>query len=234
MGVPMRLLSLYLVLSCFSCSSSDSPSVAHNSVEYDYTQAMPLSTERVFYRFYLLQRLKPATNLFLKIINEKSLHDTGSLERICALQESQMALFAHPLIQKNMWYMCAHKDTKPLIRLIETVSQYRHINDDQYVKEVVMLLLIVYENIIKTFADQSELKLEINNARSAPLEQSAVATEMAANPSLETLLNTLDEVSQELEQLYQIKESTTPFLWKPFATIITLTGTAAWLWYTTT
>lgn len=230
----MRLLIFYLVLSCVCCSSSDRPSVAHNSAKSDYTHAIPLSTERVFYRFYLLQRLKPATNLFLKIINEKSLHDTGSLERICALQESQMALFVHPLIQKNIWHMCSHKDTKALISLIATVSQYRQINDDQYVKEVVVLLLIVYENLIKTFADKSELKLENNNARSAPLEPSDVATDMAETTSLETLLNTLDEVSEELEQLYQAKETTTPFLWKPFATIITLTGTAVWLWYATT
>lgn len=227
----MRLLYLYLLL-CFACCSySDMQSIGQNSTESEFATSMSLSTERVFYRFYLLQRLKPAIDLFLSILNEKSLHDTGSLERICTFQQSQIELFTHPLIQKNVLHMCAHHDSKALIRLIETVSHYRYINDDEYVKEVVMLLLIVYENIIKSLAQPSKMEeLDYKKQSVYTVGRPNTAQADMTTASLDTLLNTLDSVSEELEQYYHENNPSITIYWKPFATLILLVGTACF-WY---
>lgn len=216
----MKQLSLYLLvlIACHVC--------LQQAIAHENTAPALLSTDRVFYRFYLLQRLKPAVDLFLKIVNEKSLHDTGSLELICSFKDTQIELFVHPLVQKNVLYLCAHNDSKALIRLIETLNQYRYIHDDAYVKEVVMLLLIVYENIVFNLIPTKKIHLS-----KTAIEQIASTHDQITTAPLNTLLHTLDTVCDELEQLYVSQPTADYSYWKLFATLVTLVGTTTCFWY---
>jgi len=192
----------------------------------DHTEQRPLSTDRIFYRFYLLQRVKPAVALFLTIINEQMLHDMATLERICSFQADQLELFVHPRIQKEIFHICEHHDTKTLVRLIETVNQYRYIHDDEYVKEVVMLLLLVYENSIEFLKKQ--MTLEQKNRLATQERFTLVAHLPMGTISVDTLLNMLDNACDQFTRLYYAQTHGSYYYWKPFTKFLTAAWNYVW------
>lgn len=183
-----------------------------------------LSTDRVFYRFYLLQRLQPVVDLFLHIINEKTLQESDSLRHICSFQEAQLNLFVHPLVKTAVLHICANHDSKALMQLITTLRNYRYIHDDAYVQEVVLVLLMLHENIITTASQANLPSKKVSSANDA---YSSLAS---SDVPLETLLEKLDTLSDELATLHL--QQTSSSAWKFSIPCIGLAaGALAWFWH---
>lgn len=177
------MIFFYLCLSLFFIST---PIGAHES-------SAELSTDRVFYRFYLLNRLKPSIELVLHVIEKEAEYSTGLVELICTLDVTETHQFSHPVVQNEIKQMCMNHDSQVLIKLIKTLKQYRYIRDDQYVKEVVMLLLVVHKNILTNIASRNYT--HVNHAMSS--------YSLMQDMTLEELLETLDSASDALEQMYE-------------------------------
>lgn len=150
-----------------------------------------LSTDKVFERFYLLHRLAPSIDFFIQLIEEKTKTSPHFIESICTLDPAITEQFTHPLVQKSVKHMCMYHDSQTLIRLISTLKHYRHINDDLYVKEVVMLLLVTYNNMISQFCSKHACA---NNECSLSYDMQDM--------TIEELLQTLDEASDSLTDTY--------------------------------
>lgn len=206
------MIFFYLCLSMFSILSS--PLIAQEQS----SKHKELSTDRVFYRFYLLNRLKPSLDLFIALIEKEEAHSTGLLEQICTLDVATIHQFSNPIVQNEVKHMCMKHDSQTLIKLVKTLKQYRYIHDDLYVKEVVMLLLVIYKNML------------------ASVSSKRYATEVSGyshmqDMSLEELLETLDTASDSL-QTYE-NSSELPFFLKPSYCIGfgLIAGVALWLAY---
>lgn len=188
-------------------------------------QLKELSTDRVFYRFYLLQRLKPVVDLFLHIINEKTLQESDSLKYICSFQEAQLNLFVHPLVKKAVLHICAHHDSKALMQLITSLRNYRYIHDDAYVQEVVHVLVMLHENIIATIWQPTL------SPQAAPASDEHLLPK-GGDATLETILEKLDTLSDKLEQLHHQQAATSQSSWKlPLSCIGAAASAITWLWY---
>lgn len=206
------MIFLYLCLSMFSIFS---PTLcAHKQ----YNEHKELSTDRVFYRFYLLNRLKPSIDLFIDLIEKETTHPTGLLELMCTLDGTATQQFSHPIVKNEVKHMCMNHDSQTLIRLIKTLKQYRYIHDDVYVKEVVMLLLVIYKNVIA-------------NITSKGYSTEGSDYSHMQDMSLEELLETLDTASDSLEQTYE--NSSLSSFPKPsyYIGLGLIAGVALWLTY---
>lgn len=151
-----------------------------------------LSTDKVFERFYLLHRLEPSIDFFIQLIERKAKTSPDFIESICTFDPAVTEQFKHPLVQKNVKHMCMYHDSQTLIRLISTLKHYRHINDDLYVKEVVMLLLVTYNNMISQFCSK----------HACTSSECSLSYEMQ-DMTVEELLQTLDEASDSLTGTYE-------------------------------
>ncbi len=206
--IPIRLLAYFIIF--FNLSSH-----------------AQLSIDRVFYRFYLLHRMQPSIDLFLRLVNQEGeIHKNRYLSSLlCSFEDINSSSFIHPRIQESLQHMCKYHDSAPLIKLIETVGHYRYIEDDEYVREILMLLLVVYKNMLLTIAPQQNLSIP------EPIITQIVTTcSTMSNLSVHVLLDTLDDTADTLEQAYtHTKRPDTRFV--PWAMIILVAGIGVATWF---
>lgn len=207
----------------FLCCNASILSTSIKSLEQ---KSDTVSTERIFYRFYLINRLQPSIELFSRIVLNESKTNSHLHELICAFDDLDSSLFTNSTIQKSIQYMCQFNDTEPLIHLIETLGHYRYIEDDIYVREVIILLLAVYKNIVvRVVYKNTPIPKDLINLIVTTYSSIKIV-------SLDNLLETLDAATDELEHLYNTQQATYTTRLRANLTIGALITLGGLLWLT--
>ncbi|HSW73596.1 MAG TPA: hypothetical protein VLG71_00405 [Candidatus Limnocylindria bacterium] len=106
------------------------------------------SVQKVEQRYYLIKRLEPAIDTLFAVHNALASSFWWSRPNKPLLNRTNLRHFRHASVIESVEAMATSSDIAPFKKIWHKVLAYRYLEDGTFVREVIILILLLYKNLL--------------------------------------------------------------------------------------